>query len=732
MVALFKRARSRRLVLDIGSSAIRLCELSQTKTGFQLAKYYQRELGIDPALDDEAKLERKRQVLESLLKEAKVRTKKTIMAVPGQSVFTRNRPLPPVPEYKVTQIVRYEIQQQIPFSLDQIALDYQVLDRTEAGGYDVMMAAIKVDVVEKQVEIISKAKRSIDIVDVSPLAAYNWLKHTGEFGDGGECIALVDLGASTTDIVIQKDNRFGFTRSLNIGGNDITSAIASAFNVSFEEAEKLKRERGFAPTGNPQRDGKAGEIIGQPLGRLVGEITRSLAYFRSQPGGGPTTRVIVTGGGACLRNIIPYLQRTLGIEVRIAQPLAGLAIAPSAAEASEHPEQACVVLGLALRGLQEVPISINLIPPRILESARRKEQAFYWALSITTLLLIMASIIPVTAAKDQQVQKRIGMLKQVLAKYDPALVENPGVPSAFQDEFGVVKENVNVQIAALEGLDKLRTNRTFWLDYLKAINDARPQSGGVAIASVETAVIGGPGNTGDALRGGAAAKPVAEGANQPFAANSQPAAKKSSSIFADAFGAAPEATEEGGSRAPVSYNAYGFPGIAPLGTASAGSLGLAKGAKAAKPSRPSVTPPLEPNGFILFGYADTVEILLQFINNLKDQKDAAGAPVFGPERVYFDAGLADSVPASSLDTADIGGRSVGQMPNSGSGGPSRVPKKKSSGSGLGALGEMAAEGVLGGGAVSVGIDDGTVARVVKFRIDVQFLGQPQPQPGRNV
>jgi type IV pilus assembly protein PilM len=332
-----KSRKAKKLILDIGTSAVRLCELSQSKAGLQLTKYYQRDFNIDPAMEEEEKQERKIEVLGALMKEAKIRTKKAIVAVPGQSVFTRNRPLPPVPEHKVTQIVRYEIQQQIPFSLKEIALDYQVLDRTEVGGYDVMMAAIKVDVVEKQLDILNKVKRSIDTVDVSPLAAYNWLAHTGDFGEEGQCIAMIDMGATTTDIVIQKDNQFKFTRSLHVGGNDVTSALSSAFNMPFEEAERLKRDKAFAPTGDPKQDGRGGEVTGRILARLVSEINRSFAYFRSQPGGGPVTRVIITGGGSCLRNIIPYLQRQLNIEVRIAQPLAGLAISPSANEASQYP-----------------------------------------------------------------------------------------------------------------------------------------------------------------------------------------------------------------------------------------------------------------------------------------------------------------------------------------------------------------------------------------------------------
>ena len=223
-----RRSRpKRRLVLDIGSSAVRLCELARTKTGYQLVKYYQREFPVEPSMDEEEQNSIRLETLRALLKESKVRSRKAVFGVPGQSVFVRPRTLPPVPEHKVSQIVRYEIQQQIPFSLDQIAFDYQVLQRTEAGGYDVLMAAIKADVVDKQVEIIQQAKRGIDTVDVCPFAAYNWLKNTGEFGEEGECVALLDLGAVTTDIVIEREGQFRFQRSLNIGGNDITAAVSS-------------------------------------------------------------------------------------------------------------------------------------------------------------------------------------------------------------------------------------------------------------------------------------------------------------------------------------------------------------------------------------------------------------------------------------------------------------------------------------------------------------------------
>ena len=92
-MAKVKRSRSKRLVLDVGSSAVRLCELSSTKTGYQLTKYYHREFPIEPAMDEEKQREVRRDVVRNLLKESKIRHKKTIFGVPGQSVFTRTRAL---------------------------------------------------------------------------------------------------------------------------------------------------------------------------------------------------------------------------------------------------------------------------------------------------------------------------------------------------------------------------------------------------------------------------------------------------------------------------------------------------------------------------------------------------------------------------------------------------------------------------------------------------------------
>lgn len=602
-----KRGRAKRLVLDIGASAVRICELSRTKTGYQLTKYAQRDFPVNPAMEEEERANIMAETVQALLKELKIRQRKVIIGVPGQSVFTRTRQLPPVPEHKVTQIVRYEIQQQIPFSLDQIALDYQVLNRTEAGGYEVLMAAIKVDVVEKHVDIVSRVKRQIDSVDVYPIAAYNWLKHSGDFGEEGECVALVDVGASTTEIVIERDNQFRFTRSLNTGGNHITKAIAENFNMSFEEAEKLKRERGFAPTGDPARDGKGGEVIGKVLKRLVGEINRSFAFFRTQPGGGTVSRVVVTGGGACLRNMIPYLQRELGVEVRIAQPLAGLAIAPAAQEVNDHPEQAATVLGLSLRTLEKPAIELDLVPPRVLELARIKQQTFYWALSIATLGLILASIIPVNANKNELVEQQIATLERQLGQYDEALVvaPDPGAQSQYEIEFAAEKAKIEKLSSQFNNLNNEKINESYWLTHLSEVAASRPPKR-VLISLFETVGL-------------ERKPPEREGKKRGIGQSS-----------------ADKKEEKFGQEKKDYLLVRSFQGTR-WSTVRADQNTL--GSKREK----AVAPPMRPNAIAIYGYAEDPETVKEYHERLK----ASGAFV----EVYWDQATTDPVDLQDLQTA---------------------------------------------------------------------------------
>ena len=640
---------------------MRLCELSKTKAGYTLTRFVQREFDSDPSLDEEKRKALRTEAVKSVLKQARAPMRKVVFGVAGQSVFTRSRTLPPVPEYKVTQIVKYEIQQQIPFGLDQIAMDYQILSRNEQGGYEVMMAAIKVDVVDKALDVLKPTKKNVAFVDVCPLAAYNWTKHTGDFGSQGECVALVTIGATTTDIVIERAGQFRFTRPLNVGGNDVTKAMAAAFNIDFAAAEKLKRERGFAPTGDPQKDGKGGEVIGQALQRLSSEIMRSFSYFRSLPGGGQVNRVVISGGGARLRNLAPFLQRTLGMDVRPVQPLKGLTVAPAAESIKQCPEQASVILGMALRTCVPVPLEIDLIPPRVVEAARRKVQVFYWAVSITALVFSVLSVVPAASNANKQVEDRITQLRAAIRAYDPEVDQRikPGVPppvSGLSGELDAKKKQLlNVQ-EQVKTLDRARRARRFWLDELAFVNEARPATKGMWFSSVETSLF-----------------PEEKG-NQPGAPAGPPPPRPAGGGLAAA----------GAGAAKQGLVSVGFPGIesklgggaakggaAPgpmrLGGGGGGGMGAGTGMK--QNDEPVAGTMSLQNGVIVRGFADSDEAISEFLDTLK--KTAVQLPngmFLSAEKVVFSEGSVQKVSWDTLYNAPVEGGAVGAAGGGGRGG----------------------------------------------------------------
>ena len=403
---------------------MKMCELAQTPSGLQLTKFAHVSLGIDPSMPPEEKETLKQEGIRRALKTSHFKHKRVILAVPGQSVFVRSRLLPPVQESRLAQIVQYEIQQQIPFPLDQIALDYQVIKRTETKEYDVMMSAIKVDTVDAFAGVILDSKLKIDAVDVSPVATYNWLLHNKELSkEPGETAACIDVGASTSDIFIERDGEFRFTRSLTIAGNHITDAIKDALGVPYQEAERLKTTVGRVPLdseGPPDpstEEGKVAAVIGEILGRLAHEINRSFGFFRTQSGGSPVAKVVLCGGSAVLRNMQQFMAERLEVPVTLADPFANLTIAPSAATAQSVPHLLPTCLGLALRNVTTCPLEINLIPPRVAKAEKRREQAVYWALSFFTLVLIGMAVVPIRAAQHRNLEQVKGILATYVKRY---------------------------------------------------------------------------------------------------------------------------------------------------------------------------------------------------------------------------------------------------------------------------------------------------------------------------
>ena len=402
------------IALDIGASTVKIGEFQAGKGhGLRLTNFNYAELGIDPEHDED----RKNLVVSTIrnaLRERNIKTKDVIFSVSGQSVFTRFVKLPPVDESKVVQIIQYEAQQNVHFPIDEVIWDYQLLGNSPQGELEVVLLAIKSDIIEELTDGVQSAGLRAEMVDVAPMALFNAVRYN--YGDLEGCTVVVDIGARTTNLLFIEQNRV-FSRSIPIAGNAITQNVASEFSVPFLEAEQMKKTYGFVALGGAyeepenQTQARVSKIIRNVMTRLHAEVARSINFYRSQQGGGAPTRLLLSGGSS----IIPYTDRFFKEKVQIPieyfNPFRNVEIDP---QISREDLARCAhfygeVVGLGLRKHTECPIEVNLVPKSLRNREQMEQKRPYLVAAAICILLIpicwLAYTKKVSGFKDQQLQK---------------------------------------------------------------------------------------------------------------------------------------------------------------------------------------------------------------------------------------------------------------------------------------------------------------------------------------
>jgi type IV pilus assembly protein PilM len=363
------------LALDIGASTVKVGEFQASKGhGLRLTNFNFADLGIDPEHEENRKALIV-STIRNIVHEKNIKATNVIFSVSGQSVFTRFVKLPPVDESKVAQIIQYEAQQNVPFPIDEVIWDYQLLGKNPEGELEVVLLAIKSDIIEDLNEGVESCGLRTEMVDVAPMALYNAVRYN--YGDLEGCTMVVDLGARTTNLLFLEQNRV-FSRSIPIAGNAITQSIAAEFNVPFLEAEQMKKSMGFVALGGayeePESETQArvSKIIRNVMTRLHAEIARSINFYKGQQGGSAPARVLLSGGSS----IIPYTDRffkeKIPTEIEYFNPFRNVEIDPSIPreELARSAHFFGEVVGLGLRKHTECPIEVDLLP----NTARNRQQ----------------------------------------------------------------------------------------------------------------------------------------------------------------------------------------------------------------------------------------------------------------------------------------------------------------------------------------------------------------------
>jgi type IV pilus assembly protein PilM len=347
--------RNRNLVgLDIGDSSIKVVELKDLGRGrgHQAVK-----LGWEPlsseAIVDGAIMDAQLviETVQRLFQRCRIKNTQVSTALSGHSVIVKRISLPTMSADELAESIHWEAEQYIPFDIEDVNLDYQVLEGSSLSGegnMDVLLAAAKKDKINDYVNVISQAGLTPTVVDIAAFALQNAFEANYEF-ESHQVIALVDVGAAVSSISVLNGGTSVYWRDINIGGNAYTDAVQKELNLSSEQAEQLKR--GEEVDGIPYE--RVLPIMASVNEDVGTEIQKTLDFFKQISTSEDTLdRLCLTGGTAQVVHLKESLGERLGTQVELLNPFRK--IPPAGRDASpdlanEMMPTASVAVGLALR-----------------------------------------------------------------------------------------------------------------------------------------------------------------------------------------------------------------------------------------------------------------------------------------------------------------------------------------------------------------------------------------------
>ncbi|MDA8168149.1 MAG: type IV pilus assembly protein PilM [Nitrospiraceae bacterium] len=335
--------------LDIGSSYLKAVQLKEKRGGFELELFdmvqLPPELIVDGSIIDSLRLV---DALKELVKRAKIKTKNVAISIAGHaSVIIRRISLPEMTEDELAESIKFEAEQYVPFDIEDVNIDFQILGpKEEPGQMDVMLVAVKKDIINEYVTVVREAGLTPIIVDVDAFALGNAYEVNYDI-EAGRNVALVNVGARTINLNMVKNGVSIFTRDSSIGAAIVTEALQKEFSIPYEPAERL--QQGAEVEG--AKPEAAYNIMVVSFDELLTEITRSIEYFQTTTGHEEVNSIILSGGGALLKDFPKLLAERSGMEVSIANPFKNIAVPKKFDRGyiEEIAPMAAVAVGLALR-----------------------------------------------------------------------------------------------------------------------------------------------------------------------------------------------------------------------------------------------------------------------------------------------------------------------------------------------------------------------------------------------
>ena len=515
-------APARLITLNIGSQTIGLAEFRVLRGRLILLNFRFRETPLDPAtgqrLDAHVALHETALVLREMMHEMHIHRADVNYAVSAQSVFARFVKLPALDAEKIDKIIAFEAQQNVPFPMDQVVWDYQLVGGGMGEQIQVVIVAIKRDLLDEINNAVEETGLRTRILGMASMGLYNAFCYN--YTDLQGCSLLVDIGARTTNVLFIESGRI-FSRSLPLGGSAITAAIAKEFGESFAAAETRKSRDAFVALGGAAEPAdpnirRLSKIARSTMTRLHAELMRSVTHYRAQQQGDRPARIFLCGGGAGMPNMREFFHEKFELPVEFFNPLQNVSVSESTPDVTRSAHLLGELVGLALRSVAVCPMKLNLLPDSVVrrQDLERRRPFFIAAAACILLALLGWSAYYTRAAQVAQ------QTAQTMRQKNDSMRG----PEAQLDK-------LKKQITALDNiatpLITAVNDRNFWPQILEDLNTRLPEadiwitelaatSGGKLLGAPEkrageTAPAPTPIVAGSPAKGGAAAGKVIDG-----------------------------------------------------------------------------------------------------------------------------------------------------------------------------------------------------------------------------
>lgn len=348
---LFTRKQPPLVGVDISSSAVKVLELGKDGAHYRVERYAVEPLPQNAVVEHAiTEVEKVAEAVERAVKRSGTRLRHAAVAVPAANVITKIIKMPAnLSDQERQAQIEMEADHYIPYPLDEVNLDYQVLESQDpnAADVDVIMAACRKEVVDDYLAVIQGHGLTPGVVDIETYAmehSYTLIAHHLPGGGTEKTVAILDVGAMTTTINVMHNNRSVYTRHHAFGGRQLTEEIQRRYGLSYEEAGLAKKQGGLPD--NYQTD-----VLRPFMEAMCQEILRALQFFYSSSPFNSVDQLLLAGGCAQIPGVDELVAARIGVPVMVANPFAGMSVSSRIKPQllSNDAPSLMIACGLALR-----------------------------------------------------------------------------------------------------------------------------------------------------------------------------------------------------------------------------------------------------------------------------------------------------------------------------------------------------------------------------------------------